>query len=37
MNESVFLQFTTAAGNWPLISASMDKGLRFQPDDPPAV
>jgi hypothetical protein len=34
MNESVFLQFTTAGGNWPLISASMDKGLRFQAPDP---
>jgi hypothetical protein len=34
MNESVFLQFKTAAGDWPLISASTDRGLRFQEPDP---
>jgi hypothetical protein len=34
VNESVFLQFKTAGGDWPLISASHDKGLRFQEPDP---
>jgi hypothetical protein len=34
MNESVFLQFKTAAGNWRLVSASMDQGLRFDEADP---